>query len=194
MAKRLTLDDLIRAKEMHGFEWTWKPGEFPPKRTDTEKGSRTYLQLYCGKCHNPSWVEWGALKRGASKCCRDCSKLPTIETLRELAEKFKTKWVPTHEWKMKNGRRYFWMICECKEGGWVKWNSFRSGKATGCRSCASPLKTHGLSGDPIYRIWRDLLKNYDQVGWKSFVSFNRWAKPLWLRALYPRCHATMPKR
>ena len=182
MPKKLTTEDLLAAKALHGFLWTWVK-KFPDKKTNKEQNSRTHLHLKCGSCGEWHWVEWSGLRDGRTRCCWDCTRLPTMEQMQALVIKFDMFWKPSLEFKKdpKTRRRIYLMECKCGKTQWVRWNHFQQGLTRGCKSCTSGLRTHGRSKDPLYVSWRALKKNKRDLvpEWRQFIHFRQWAKPLW---------------
>ena len=180
MPRKLCLDDLIQAKEKHQFLWTWREGKFPPKRTYTEKNSRTQLHLQCGVCKQWHWVEWSTLRRGASRCCWDCVRFPTLEKMQEIVATYNMFWKPSLIFKSdpKTKRRVFLFECKCGKKQWVRWNHFQQGLTRGCKSCTSAQLKHGLSKDPLFRTWRSFKGYVDKI-WLKFENFKKWATPLY---------------
>lgn len=189
MAKKITIEMLLAAKQKHLFSWHWTPlKELPPSRFRSFSSLKTKrkleFQVKCGGCNKEHWVLWNELNKGRTKACRTCAKAPTQEEMFELVEKNQTYYTPTIQWKMVKGRRYVLMNCKCGKRNWVSWNQYQQGSIKGCKSCRSFLRKHGHGKDPIWVSWKDMKrrnrkKNNIIRSWWFFPSFEEWAKPLY---------------
>jgi hypothetical protein len=179
--KKDLLEKLRQAKAEKGFTWYWRK-KFPDYKVSSE---HSYFYLLCGLCHLHYWVSWDSLRAGTSRCCRECTKLPNEEKIQQIIAKHKPLWrvILPLSWKSVSDskRRMFWMQCTCGKKQFVRWSKFSTGESQGCRTCMSRVRTHGLSGDPLYRTWRDLRSEDRPMcdEWNDFEKFRRWAKKLY---------------
>lgn len=183
MPRMLTLHDYVKA--LSGSGWALIDSLKMPRIRYTEKHHKL-VQILCTKCRTSHWVLYQNVKSGKSKCCKNCSRVPTKERLSALVKKYDMLWSPTAIYKTKNGRRIYWMVCTgCKKGYWVAWSRFSQGDSTGCKSCAKS-RSHGSLQDktkhykhPIRAAWRLMgahsISRKDQRQWGSFEEFKEWS-------------------
>jgi hypothetical protein len=170
------LEAILAAKEKNKFSWFWKK-DVPEYKYVKE---HLYFHLICGGCQSFYWVSWESLKTGRSKVCATCTRLPDAQKMSDIITKHKALWKPIFPLVYKsssNKRRMFLMECACGIRKFVRWSHLSEGHSTGCRSCTSHLKKHGLSKDPIYVTWRTLHTNKRSLckEWQDFVKFKKWA-------------------
>jgi hypothetical protein len=188
MPRYTTLQDIQDTKDKHHHHWEWDPGKMPEKKNKTP--SRAYYYLTCGLCKNKHWVLFSNIKKGVSKCCARCSKLPTLEKMHALIKKHNMLWIPSLIHKPGSKSRYFWMKCGgCSKHFWVRWQRFSQGAGRACRSCSKRQSAGSIKDPtkfykhPIRVAWRRILFDHGVVNkeikgtlpeWKDFSAFKDW--------------------
>lgn len=176
MGKRITIDDLLSAKELHKFTWYWD-GDMPSSRyVKVGRGGVREFYLSCGNCHTKKWVKWRLLRSGGSKTCHACNRLPALDKVVDLCSG--THWTPVVPlvFRSTNKRRSILLRCKCGHVRFVLLNRLQSGRSKGCHSCGSGRRTHGFGSTSFRRLWVRLLgRGVLPKEWLEFESFASWA-------------------
>jgi len=183
MPKIIQLEDIKNTLTASGSHWQLEDGK-NPERKYAEAG-HLLLKLKCGLCSNKVWVTYSHIKSRKSKCCKKCSRIPSLDKMRALIQKYDQLWIPSQVHKSVKNRRFFWMKCSgCSKHFWIAWSKFSQGLSTGCRSCTK-RKIHASLKDPtryykhpLMATWRRMgahtIKDKSARKWESFQAFKEW--------------------
>lgn len=146
-----------------------------------------YISALCD-CGNIKEFRWQHVKSGGTKSCgciigHNGKGVWAIESIGEVFGRLKVLSII----ERKNAKPIAVCLCECGKEKNISLQDLRNGKTRSCGCLLSEasrdrMSTHGLSGHPIYRIWKGIRKRcynkndkrYPDYGGRGVVMCEEW--------------------